>query len=112
MLRQPNRGVAAARNAGLGLAAYPWVCFLDADDWLAPEAFRRLLDLARERPSASVLVVCAIVVREHGRTSPYARRDLTDPFAVFCGECPILIHSALVRRGPERGPGSRRFRFR
>lgn len=46
MLRQPNRGPSAARNAGLRLAAAPHLLFFDADDVLLPGAlggFRRAL---------------------------------------------------------------------
>lgn len=43
---QPNGGLSAARNAGLDLAAGKYVCFLDSDDCLAPEALERLLSVA------------------------------------------------------------------
>jgi glycosyltransferase involved in cell wall biosynthesis len=42
VLRQPNLGVAAARNAGLEQATTPYVLMLDADDRLAPEALSLL----------------------------------------------------------------------
>ena len=38
LIRQPNRGPSAARNAGLRAARFPLVLFLDADDLLTPVA--------------------------------------------------------------------------
>jgi len=40
VLRQENKGVSAARNAGLAVAAAPYIFFLDADDVLTPDALR------------------------------------------------------------------------
>ena len=41
LLRQENRGVSAARNAGVAAASAEWLCFLDADDWYYPERLAR-----------------------------------------------------------------------
>jgi glycosyltransferase involved in cell wall biosynthesis len=38
LIRQENRGLAAARNAGLAAVETSYVVFLDADDWLEPDA--------------------------------------------------------------------------
>jgi glycosyltransferase involved in cell wall biosynthesis len=42
IVRQENRGVCRARNAGLARAATPYVLVLDADDRLSPGALRAL----------------------------------------------------------------------
>jgi glycosyltransferase involved in cell wall biosynthesis len=52
LIRQPNAGVSAARNRGIGelLDRSAAILFLDADDWLAPDALSRLaatLDASR-----------------------------------------------------------------
>ena len=43
VFHQENRGVASARNTGLVAARGEWICFVDADDYLHPEALGILL---------------------------------------------------------------------
>jgi peptidoglycan/xylan/chitin deacetylase (PgdA/CDA1 family)/2-polyprenyl-3-methyl-5-hydroxy-6-metoxy-1,4-benzoquinol methylase len=105
LIRQRQAGVSAARNAGLAIARGEWLCFLDADDWLAPRAFSRLLALSRSDPDAAVLVGGATRVSEGGGVWEYDSRDLSDPFAVLSTHCSIAIHSALVRRTAVRELG-------
>lgn len=40
---QPNKGIAAARNAGLVAGSGEYVVFVDADDWLEPDALEKSL---------------------------------------------------------------------
>jgi len=48
VMHETNRGVAAARNTGLGLARGEFVCPLDYDDWYEPEFLARCVGAARE----------------------------------------------------------------
>lgn len=98
LVRQAHAGVSAARNAGLAVARGEWLCFLDADDWLAPNALRRLLALAAANLQTGVVSGAAARVSEIGRIWPYDGRDLTDAFAVLATHCALPIHSALVKR--------------
>lgn len=47
LMRNPGRGVSAARNAGIAASRSPWLLFLDADDRLVPDALSALLAEAR-----------------------------------------------------------------
>ena len=46
-----NRGVSAARNAGIDAAQGQYIGFCDADDWVEPEMFEELLAACRKSES-------------------------------------------------------------
>ena len=55
-LRQANRGVAAARNAGLAVARGDFIAFLDQDDTWLPHKLEAQLAFLFERPSVDMVV--------------------------------------------------------
>lgn len=50
LLRQRNRGLAGARNAGLAAATGEFISFIDADDLIEPEFYRLALEVMRTNP--------------------------------------------------------------
>lgn len=56
LIRQRNAGVSAARNRGLTASNTETVLFLDADDWLAPDALVVLAATLRADPGAIAAV--------------------------------------------------------
>lgn len=47
-----NKGAAAARNRGIQLARFPWLSFLDADDYFLPGRFAPLVAAVHTNPDA------------------------------------------------------------
>ena len=83
LLRQANEGVSAARNAALGaLPPVDAVLFLDADDWLAPDALARMAAALAASPADTVAVAAPhAVVAEDGhvlrvRSVPFRPGDI------------------------------------
>lgn len=67
LLSQPNRGAAAARNAGLAAAAGRYLTFVDADDVLKPGAFSAV---ARAAASSPDLISYGFEWREGEKSTP------------------------------------------
>jgi len=44
VIHQENQGVSAARNHGLDIASGEWLTFCDADDWIAEDFFKELME--------------------------------------------------------------------
>ena len=54
ILRQPNSGVAKARNVGVENSHGEYLCFLDADDWWEPTYLEEMDMLIHEYPEAGI----------------------------------------------------------
>ncbi len=53
-ISQENQGVSTARNNGVKLSKYPYICFLDADDWWEDTFLLELKNLIEEYPKAGI----------------------------------------------------------
>ena len=67
---QEQRGVSAARNAGIGMSRYPWICFLDSDDQWRPAKLHRQLEELECYPHYQVVYTDEIWIRRGKRVNP------------------------------------------
>ena len=100
LIRQENRGLAAARNTGLRSCETSYITFLDADDRLLPTALEAGFACAVKQPN------CAFVYGGFRRISEEGRRRGDDCYRPLSGNAhlaflrgnPISMHATVLYR--------------
>jgi glycosyltransferase involved in cell wall biosynthesis len=100
---QENRGLAAARNAGLAQCRGDLVVFLDADDRLLPDAIETGARLLASNPSLGFTVGFTRLISREGLPRPTTNQPM-------CAE--EDGYAALLRRNTIRNPATVVFRRR
>ncbi len=102
VLRQANRGVAAARNAGVAASSGELVAFLDQDDLWAEEKTARQVEAMARRPDAAATVVHMRTFLEPGTAPPAWLRPetLERPFAAYTPSALMVRRHVFDALGP------------
>ncbi len=103
VIRQPNRGRSAARNAGLWASRGNAIVFLDSDDLLAPRCIERCSQTLEDHLEVGVVYTDAHVIDRDGRIAGIYSQALRGrrPSGMIFGELArrcFLTVSAMVRR--------------
>jgi len=108
LIRQPNRGLSEARNAGLRVSASSSIVFLDADDVLLPDAVGTGLGYLAQRPDAPLAAGRSILIDRDGAelsahwappvTSGHYRTLLTTNF-IWTPGATVMRRSAVLAAG-------------
>ncbi|MEA3020888.1 MAG: hypothetical protein QOI47_2412 [Actinomycetota bacterium] len=110
VVRQPNAGVAAARNRGVSEASGSLVAFLDADDLWRPTKLARQVAVADARPDAGLVYTGFSIVDEQLRArcdilpTPWAERVIgvvsLSTYGIGFGATALIPRRVLDQIGP------------
>ena len=98
LIRQDNAGVAAARNRGIAAIEADAVVFLDADDFLAPDALSRLVAALIAAPEAVAACAGFGFVDEDAAPGAPAHAVRAQPLPSG-GALPLLLERNLFANG-------------
>jgi glycosyltransferase involved in cell wall biosynthesis len=98
VLRQNNRGVSSARNAGIAVARGDFIAFLDADDVWRPEKLRRQMALFERRPQLGLVYTGYAITDRELRTRGVVLRGDLERWLMLEGNGQLLSSTGVVRR--------------
>ena len=100
LLRQSNRGVSAARNAGIRAAEAGLIAFLDSDDEWLPRKLERQIQAMEASPGALLCHTNEIWIRDGRRVNPMKKHQKFGGriFEKALPLCVISPSSVLVER--------------
>jgi len=99
IIRQENKGVSAARNAGFNASCGKYVCFLDSDDMILPNMTKVLLALLETHRDAGMAFGAWTVVDEKDGSSTRQCAPMIDDFTEYLlTSCPSPPNATMIRR--------------
>ncbi len=80
LYKQDNAGVSMARNKAVALSQGDYLCFLDADDWWAPNYLMEMSKLIAHFPDAGIYGTNYTIVNENRHKTRVAQVGVEDGF--------------------------------
>ncbi len=55
VIHQTNKGLSSARNSGIDISKGEYITFVDSDDWLKKDTYKKLIDILDAHPECEIL---------------------------------------------------------
>ncbi len=92
IITQPNKGVSAARNRGIGAARGEHIAFLDSDDAWLPDKLTSQIHFFKKNPDALICQTEEIWIRNNKRVNP-GKRHKKQEGIIFEKSLPLCLIS-------------------
>ncbi len=98
VISQTNKGVSAARNAGIKEAQHEWIAFLDSDDWWLPRKLERQAQFHVQSPDYLISQTDEIWLRNNRRINPkkYHQKQAGWIFHLCVERCMITPSAVMI----------------
>jgi glycosyltransferase involved in cell wall biosynthesis len=99
LIQQANAGVITARNVGIAAAQHDWLLFNDADDWIAPTHFAKMVAVL-QRDSTLDAVHCgwSRVAADGTIVNAKFAPEKSDMFPDLACYCTFHVNTCIVRK--------------
>lgn len=106
VIDQQNQGVSVTRNNAVKIAKYPYLAFLDADDWWESEYLSEMNSLIEEFPTAGLWASSYYVVKNKSKrlvrlgVEPEFKKGIINYFQVYARtlEMPVWTGATIMRK--------------
>lgn len=100
LIRQPRRGVSAARNRGVLEAEHPWIAFLDSDDLWLPGKLSAQMEYLSMHPEIRICQTEEIWLRHGRRLNPkkYHKKPHGHCFHCLLDRCLVSPSAVMMHR--------------
>jgi glycosyltransferase involved in cell wall biosynthesis len=94
-----NVGQARARNVALQQAVGDYVCFLDSDDWLSPDAIAEAVDVFHQHADTDCVLFRLLMVTDgHEESYPMEPFDCLTGYEAFVRSLDWRVHGVYMTR--------------
>ena len=113
---QENQGVVAARNRGVSLSQGEYICFVDSDDIVLPDRFKRQVAALDSDPELGLVFADALIIDSKGKqvgklsdVYPVVPGDVAEMLVMhycFTPMITVMVRTELLKKtGPFEEPG-------
>ena len=95
VIDKKNEGVSVARNVGMEVSSGQWISFIDSDDWIDPDMFKKIL--AKSKDDDFDVIMCNCYINKNN--NEHNNQSLSSEDLIFNKEDIHILQRKFLWRG-------------